>query len=361
MKRINFFVTALFLCGINSAWGGCGLISSDGKHWKGLSTAGVGFTVNYVKWSGDNAGKGVYDVSLSVTMNQGVKYYYSSLDTSGYWIREDLPEGALDSKQNGCLEGNVVTATLQNVSVGGGTITPSVSSTNSIGNNSFQLLNNSANLTYVEQLMTPPGSYMVGISPTYYADSWNGKIYISTKGVSEGTYQVQVPVQISGVSVWFRNGDNYWDRVDGRQVAPAVQTINLPVSIRISSAGTPVNPDISCNFNKSAAISHGVLRKDTANGNSKIVPLQIRCNAATSASIKLTGDKSNANSVTVDLGRGISSALSVSSDRSTWYKQMEKKLANGSTTIYFRSLLQVENDSDVGKFNGAAVAVVSIN
>lgn len=359
MKKINFFAV-LFLCGTSSAWGGCNL-QGGGKWWKGLSVAGIDLKVNYVRWAGAEAGNGVYDVSLFVTMNQGVKNYYSSA-AGNSWFRENLPAGVLSDIQEDCLEGNVVTATLQNVSVGGGTVIPTIhGGYGSIGGNSVQLLNNSANLPTIAKINTRPGDHMVALTPSSYSDTWTGKIYVSANGLSEGTYQVQIPVQISGVSVWFQQGSNYWDRVNGQQVAPPIQTLQLPLSIRIGGSGEPVNPDIQCNFNKSMPINYGVLRKDIANGNSKIVPLHIQCNSTTSASIKLTGNQSDADSVKVGLGRGISSTLSVSSDQLKWYRQINQSLKNGLTTIYFKSVLHVENDSDVGKFDGSAVAVVSIN
>ena len=357
MKKIIFLLSLLLLCGTGLAWGGCNL-QGNGKWWKGLSVAGVNVNVNYIRWSGTTGGVGSYDVSLTVTMSQGVKNYYSSVSGSS-WFRENLPGGVLGDIQENCLEGNVVTATLQNVSVGGGVVTPSITGAD-IGGNSFQLLNNSANLPRIAKINTPPGDYMVGITPSSYSGTWTGKIFVSTRGVSEGTYQLQIPLQISGVSVWFQNGSSYWDRVNGQQVAPPVQTLQLPLSIRISD-GVPVDPSIHCSFNKSMTIDHGVLRKDVANRNAKIVPLQIQCNAVTSANIKLTGNQSYADSVKINLSRGVSSALSVSPDQLSWYNRINQNLKNGLTIVYFKSVLQVENDSDVGRFDGSAVAIITIN
>ncbi|HEI3493652.1 TPA: hypothetical protein SI375_004598 [Escherichia coli] len=356
MKKIYFFIT-LLLCGTSSAWG-CNLIG-DGKWWKGLSVSSINYTVNYIKWTGTDGGNGVYDISLSVTMGQGVKNYYSSLDGHS-WYRENLPSGVLDLFQSDCLEGNVVTATLNNVSVGGGSVIPTINNSGSVGNNSFQLLNNSANLPVIARIQTPAGSYMAGISQSSYSGTWIGKIYVSSNGVSEGTYQINIPIDISGVSVWFQGGSNYWDRVNGKEVPAPVQTLQLPLSIRISG-GKVVDPDIHCDFDKSMNINHGVLRKDMADGNSKIVSLQIQCNATTSASVELRGDMSDTDSVKVNLGRGISSDLSVSQDQINWKKEMNQNLIDGLTTIYFKSVLNVDSDSDAGMFNGAAIAVVTIN
>ncbi|EFN9615937.1 TPA: hypothetical protein QHB62_001373 [Escherichia coli] len=323
MRKVNLLLLFCFLCGANGGAWGCNL-QGGGKWWKGLSVAGVNIKVNYMRWSGTVAGNGVYDVSLFVTMNQGVKNYYSST-TGDSWFRENLPGGVLSDIQENCYEGNVVTATLQSVSVGGGMIVPTISGQHDvIGANSVQLLNNSPNLPVIAKVSTPPGDYMVGITPSYYSDTWTGKVIISASGISEGTYQVQIPVQISGVSVWFQEGSNYWDRINGQQVPPPVQTLQLPLSVRISGDGKPVDPTIHCDFNKSVVIDHGVLRKDIANGNSKIVPLQIQCNAMASARIKLAGNQSDADSVKVNLGRGISSTLSVSPDQLKWYKQMNQ-------------------------------------
>ncbi|EER5477472.1 hypothetical protein D3I64_005037 [Escherichia coli] len=356
MKKIFLFF--LFLCVTNSGWSACNL-KGNGKWWKGLSVAGVNIKTNSIKWSGSLSGEGVYDISLLVTMNQGVKYYYSST-TGSSWFREDLPSGVLNRTQDNCSEGYVVTATLQNLSVGGGSIIPSILS-GGIGGNSFQLLNNSANIPVIAKIKTPPGSYMVGVTQSSYTETWTGKIYVSSRGVSDGTYQLQIPVSISGVSVWFQKGSNYWDRVDGQQVAKPVQTLQLPLTIRISN-GKPVDPAIHCNFDKSAVIDHGVLRKDIANGNSKTIPLKINCNANTSATIKLIGNQNNANSVKINMGRGISSELSISpSDQSQWFSTINQNLKNGSTTVYLKSILQVESDSDVGKFDGAGVAVITIH
>lgn len=357
MKKINFFVIALFLCRIGFSWGGCDL-QGNGKWWKGLSVAGVNINVNYIRWSGTAGGEGSYDVSLNVTMNQGVKNYYSSLDNYS-WFRENLPAGVLGDIQENCLEGNVVTVTLQNVSVGGGIVIPSMTS-GGIGGNSFQILNNSANLPNIPKINTPPGDYMVGISPSSYSETWTGKIFVSARGVQEGTYQLKIPLQISGVSVWFQHGANYWDRVNGQQVASPVQTLQLPLTIRISG-GVPVDPSIHCSFNESITINHGALRKDVANRNTKIVPLHIQCNAVTSASIKLIGNQSDADSVKINLRRGISSALSISSDQLSWYNRINQNLTNGLTTVYLKSVLQVENDFDAGKLDGSAVAIVTVN
>ena len=62
------------------------------------------------------------------------------------------------------------------------------------------------------------------------------------------------------------------------------------------------------------------------------------------------------------MGRGISSELSISpSDQSQWFSTINQNLKNGSTTVYLKSILQVESDSDVGKFDGAGVAVITIH
>ncbi|WP_258143047.1 hypothetical protein [Escherichia coli] len=363
MRRKNFFI-GLFLCGascgVNSAWGACNL-QGNGKWWKGLSLAGVQITDKSINWAGSSSGNGLYDVSLSVTMEQGVKNYYSSTDGSS-WTREDLPEGVLDYYQDNCFEGNVVTAMLNNTSVGGGTISFTISGgAAQINANTVQLLNNSSNLPTIAQIATPPGAYMVGISQSVYSGTWNGRISYSARGVSEGNYTVNVPVDISGVSVWFQGGSNYWDRIDGQQVAPFIDRLWLSIPIRIGSDGKPADPSVSCNVNTSLIIDHEKLRKDVANGNTKIVPFQIQCNSDVSASVKLVGEQSYTDYVKVTLGRGISSALSVSTDQSRWYNQMNQNLIDGITTIYFKSVLQVENDSDVGVFDGAAIAQVIIN
>lgn len=67
--------------------------------------------------------------------------------------------------------------------------------------------------------------YMVGITPSSYSNTWTGRTFVSANGVSEGTYQLQIPVQIAGVSVWFQSGSNFGDRVNGQQVASPVQTL----------------------------------------------------------------------------------------------------------------------------------------
>ena len=348
MKKIYFFIT-LLLCGTSSAWG-CDL-KGDGKWWKGTSVSVGNVKVNHINWSGTDAGDGVYDISLSISVNNpGVRNYYSSLNNRS-WYREDLPNGVLDLSQRGCLEGNVITATLKNVSVGGGSLIPTI--------NSGSVVRLVYNLSSAEEINTPAGSYMTGLSQSSYV-TWDGKIYVSSNGISEGTYQINIPLYITGVSVWFMHGENYWDRVNGQEVPPPVQTLQLPLLIRISG-GKVVDPRIHCDFDKSMNINHGVLRKDMADGNSKIVSLQIQCNATTSASVELKGDMIDTDSVKVNLGRGISSDLSVSQDQINWKKGMNQNLTDGLTTIYFKSVLNVNSDSDAGMFNGTAIAVVTIN
>lgn len=339
---------------------GCNLIGG-GKWWKGLSNTGVSVRVNSIRWYGATTGTGRYDVSLSVTMNQGVKNYYSSV-TGDSWIRENLPSGVLQGEQQGCLEGNVVTATVDTLSVGGGTVSPKISNViGYIGSNSAQILNNSANLPTIATIYTPSGEYMIGGSGSSYSDVWNGSVYISTNGVADGTYNIQLPMYISGVSVWFMSGSNYWDRVNGQNVAPPVMPVNLPLTIRISS-GKPVNPDISCNVSSAVNIEHGTLKQTAVKTNEKKSDVKITCNAATSGSIELKGSDNNINYALVNLGGNIKSELSVSTNQSNWTRVLNDfHLQSGVNNLYLRSRLLAENSIESGSFRGSAVAVVTIH
>lgn len=339
-----------------SAWGGCNL-QGGGKSWKGLSVSGVTMNVLKKQW---NIG-GWYDISLRITMNQGVKNYYSSTNNST-WFREDLPDGILNFTQSDCHEGNVVTAYLTSLSVGGGIVKPSISGEHgTIGENQVQLINNSANLTNIASIQTPPGAYMVGLTPTSYSDIWNGKIYLTTSGVSDGTYNVSVPLQIAGVSVWFQAGMNYWDRVNGQQPAPPVFTLDLPLTIRISD-NKPVDPNISCSLNNILNIDHGTLIKSLAANHEKESIITVSCNASTSGRVTLNGYLNSTNYTTVKLGDDITSELSASTNRSTWSRVIDNiSFASGNTPIYFKSKLKITDSTKAGSFNGSAVAIVTIN
>ncbi|HDC1420166.1 TPA: hypothetical protein O7U53_004132 [Salmonella enterica] len=352
----------LIYCSVNSlAWGGGCNLQGAGKWWKGLSVAGINLNVKRVQWNGGVSGNGWYDVSILITMEQGVKNYYSS-STGSSWYRENLPAATLAGDQYNCIEGNVVTATMKNVSVGGGVVIPKISDAySSVGTTSAQLLNNSGNLPHIAQISTPPGEYMVGVTGSVYSDTWNGKVYISTSGVSDGHYSILIPMGISGVSVWFMTGSNYWDRINGQNTPPPIGTVYLPLTIRISG-GRPVDPDISCTTNTVASINHGILQKNVANGHERMTSIDISCNALTSGTIRLIGGIDEEDYTLVRLGNSISSEMSVSTNQYNWKRVINNiPLQSGMNRLYFKSKLQVGDNVQAGMFSGSAIAVLNIN
>ncbi|TQO04888.1 UNVERIFIED_ORG: hypothetical protein FHU01_4492 [Citrobacter freundii] len=374
MMRVYFmifgrlFISLILLMPFSSFAVNCsgGALYGGGYWWKGTSKVNISISntnIQYINTSAD--GTGVYRLTATLTFPQGVQNYYRSTGMAGPWSRANLPSGILPGDIQGCVWGYSAFSKSITLPVGGGVLEASVSLANALPwpADAGQIAGEGEPSTRIN-IATYPGEYMVGISgPSALTDNVDLRVNVRVANkINPGVYNVNLAIPIAAVSAWFEYGTNYWWHINSAGTHEFNHMINLPVTIRINDDGKPVDPSISCSVNStSKVISHGALVMSNVKGSEKQDSFNISCNGVSSASISLIGDGDYTNGVIVNMGNGVSSILSASSDRTVWQKKLSNiSLKSGSNPVYIRSVLDVTKQAQPGVFSGTAVAVVNI-
>lgn len=346
----------------------CDLRGAGGMWWKGTSTHGVNVNVERQEWIGNTVGQGRYRITLNILMNQGGKNYYSSFNNS-IWNSNLLPDGILAMDQSNCMEGFVLDARSQDVSIGGGTLKTYLAAVGEYsGTQEMRIVdeNDPGALRPIAEIMTPPGIYMVGVSNNGdFQITKSIDVIVDALNISPGNYTVGIPLQTAGASSWFMSGTNNWWEINPAGEPDYTQTFYLPLDIRIDDTGEPGNPDVICSLSATdITLSHGNVLYSNAQGNIKKESFAITCDGETTVDIILQGNNNTQGSYTevnMGPGPGLISQLSVSLDQTTWSRTLAGAvLINGASTFYLQSNLQAGSDLLPGSYTGSAVAIVNI-
>lgn len=369
MMMARVFVVLILLLPFSSFAVDCsgGALYGGGYWWKGTSKVNITVTntnVQYIDTSAD--GTGVYRLTATLTFPAGVQNYYRSSEMGGPWSRADLPADILPGNIEGCVWGYSAYSKSITLPVGGGVLEASVSLANapSWPMDAGQIAGELVPSARVN-IATYPGEYMVGTSgPSSLTDNVDLRVNVRVSSkINPGVYDVNLEIPIAAVSAWFEYGTNYWWHTDPAGTHDFNYVINLPVKIRINDEGKPADPIVSCSVNSfDKVISHGTLTMPNANGNEKQDTINIVCNGSSSASISLIGDSDYTEGVIVNMGEGISSFLSASSDQVVWGKNISNApLITGNNKVYVRSVLGITNEAQAGIYSGSAIVKVNIN
>ncbi|EJK1075814.1 hypothetical protein NKN81_004419 [Salmonella enterica] len=126
---------------------------------------------------------------------------------------------------------------------------------------------------------------------------------------------------------------------------------------------TPNPPVASCSVStNNLTMDHGTQVITAANNHQVIEPLDITCTGNATATVDITGGKNNNDNCEVDLSNGATSYISVSQNKSAWYRTMSAiALSGGTNHLYLRSILNVPNQTNGGYYTGSAVVTININ
>ncbi|HBC5825880.1 TPA: hypothetical protein KEV35_004833 [Escherichia coli] len=375
MMRVYFmilgrlFISLILLMPFSSFAVSCsgGALYGGGYWWKGTSKVNISISntnIQYINTSAD--GTGVYRLTATLTFPKGVQNYYRSTGRFGPWSRADLPSGILPRDIQGCIWGYTAYSKSITLPVGGGVLEASVSLAKALPwhADAGQIAGQAAPSARINIATYLSNEYMVGTSgPSALTDNVDLRVNVRVANkINPGVYNVNIAIPIAAVSAWFEMGTNFWWQINPAGTNEFDHVISLPVIIRINDDGKPADPTISCSVNStSKVISHGALVMSNAKGNEKQGALNISCNGVSSASISLIGDGDYTNGVIVNMGNGVSSILSASSDRNVWKKKLPNiSLKSGNNSVYIRSVLDVTKQAQPGSHSGTAVAVVNI-
>ncbi|EEC2209442.1 TPA: hypothetical protein ACXE5S_004546 [Escherichia coli] len=364
----RFFISLILLVPFSSFAVTCsgGALYGGGYWWKGTSKVNISISnknIQYINTAAD--GTGIYRLTATLTFPQGVQNYYRSTGIGGPWSRANLPSGILPGDIQGCVWGYAAYSKSITFPVGGGTLEASVSLANALPwpADAGQIAGEGAPSARIN-IATYPGEYMVGTSgPSVLTDNVDLRVNVRViNKITPGVYNVNLAIPIAAMSAWFEYGTNYWWHTNPAGTLDFNHVIDLPVTIRINDDGKPTNPTISCSVSStSKVISHGTLIMSDADGDEKQDAIYITCNGASSASISLIGNSDTSNGVIVNMGGGVSSILSASSDRTVWQKKLPNVLLkNGNNPVYIRSVLSLAEQIQPGVYSGNAVAVINI-
>lgn len=338
-----------------------------GYWWKGTSLAGTAFgksTVEYI--STDGSGLGLYRLRAPLTLTAGVQNYYQSTTMEGPWSRANLPEGVLPAARVTACEWSYMVWAKSSIIYppGGGEILVTYKNTTPLPDAYPGVIAGGYHSKVDVDLY--PGEYMAGVGAQPFINT-NVDLQVTLKVVSKvnpGIYNLVVTIPVSAVSAWYALGTSYWWQVNPSGSPVYNDKLSFPITVRINEQGYPSDPTVSCSVNTArSTLSHGQLRADLANGDERQNFISIQCNGSSTANIILTGgeDVGSGTAISVKMGDGVSSSLSLSNDRVNWHRYlMSVPLKSGGNSVYIRSVLDVKNGVASGLYTGSAVAIVNI-
>lgn len=340
-----------------------------GVNYKATSLGGIAISDVAVTWTG----QGTYSVTMNVVANQGLKKWYSSASRSDWQeagTRTDSITTPNYTRLLGCTSGLVVAAqqTTSGVPIGTGTGMVALIAGPMGGNkgSNFVLYDERQDgfISMGQIDAAPP--YAIGV--TKEDDNVIRKVsfnvwFFNLSGVADGNYTVYVTIPVGATTSWFPNGNgyNYWWATSGRSI-PLNYAITIPVRIR-SDGGQPVDPTISCSMPGAVTLAHGTLTPAAIRNATAASTIAVSCNSATTGTVQITGDNNSAAGyATVNLGHGVTSSVSVSTDNVSWSRNLTSvALAKGTTRVNIRSVLSAPGEVTAGVLRGSAVAIIRYN
>ncbi|EAQ1076790.1 hypothetical protein CAM18_22990 [Salmonella enterica] len=140
---------------------------------------------------------------------------------------------------------------------------------------------------------------------------------------------------------------------------------NMVMTYYVDDGGhvTPDPPVASCSVStNNVTMDHGTQMITAANNHQVIEPMDITCTGNATATVDITGGKNNSDNCEVSLTNGATSYISVSQNKSAWYRTMPAiALSGGANHLYLRSILNISNQTNGGYYTGSAVVTININ